>query len=100
MEIRYLISTHCLIMLYTCTKFGQSISKGFRDTDLDSRVDARVVANVDRHMDGHMNGRKTGSLYHAMPEAGMTKMGEKHGGLPIDLNNRFCRPNRQKVIAD
>ena len=46
--------------------------KGFRVTDLDSRVDARVVANVDRQT----NGQKTGSLYHAMPEAGATKMRE------------------------
>ena len=39
---------HCLIMLYT--KFSQSISNGFRVTDLNSRVDARVVANVDSQM--------------------------------------------------
>ena len=40
-------SAHRLIMLYICTKFCQSISKGFRVTDPDKRVDARVVANVD-----------------------------------------------------
>ena len=34
-------------MLYICTKFCKSISKGFRVTDPDGRVDARVVANVD-----------------------------------------------------
>ena len=34
-------------MLYVCIKFVQSISRGFRDTDPDSRVDAKVVANVD-----------------------------------------------------
>ena len=33
--------------LYFCTKFCQSISLGFRVTDLNIRVDARVVANVD-----------------------------------------------------
>ena len=46
-------------MLPICTKFYQSISKGFRVTDTylkkfqnftdpDSMVDARVVSNVDR----------------------------------------------------
>ena len=39
-------------------------------TDLNSKIDARVVANVD----GRINGWKTGSLYHAKPEAGVTKM--------------------------
>ena len=37
----------CLIMLFICTKFCQSISKGFRVTDLDNKVDAWMVANVD-----------------------------------------------------
>ena len=59
-------------MLYICTKFGRSISKGFKDTDPDSRVDARVVANVDGWTCGHTKGQKTGSLYRAMPEAGAT----------------------------
>ena len=35
------------MILYTCTKFCESISKGFRITDLNSRVNARVVATVD-----------------------------------------------------
>ena len=35
--------------------------------DLNSRVHARVVANVDRQM---YEWSETGSLYHAMPEAG------------------------------
>ena len=38
-------------MLYICTKFCESISKGFRVTDLNIRVKARVVANVDAQMD-------------------------------------------------
>ena len=46
-------------MLHICTKICQSISKGFRDTDLDSRVDTRVVANID----GRTNVCKTRSLY-------------------------------------
>ena len=58
-----------LIMHYICTRFCKSIAKGFRVTDLNIRVDARVVTIVD----GRTNGRKTGSLYHAMPEAGATK---------------------------
>ena len=41
------LSAHPLMMLYICTKFGASISKGFRVTDLNSRVNIRVVANVD-----------------------------------------------------
>ena len=61
-------------MLYICTKFCQSISKCFMDTDLDRRVDPRVVANVDGWMGGCMNGWKTGSLYRPMPEAGATKL--------------------------
>ena len=56
-------------MLYICTKFGQSISKDFRVTDLDSRVDTRVVVNVDRCT----NRWKTRSKDSAMPEAGETK---------------------------
>ena len=67
----YLFCTHRLIMLYTCTKIHQSISKGFRVTDPDSRADARVVANG--CTDRCTNGRKTGSLYSTMPEAGTTK---------------------------
>ena len=39
-----------------------------------SRVDTRVVANVYRLADGQTNGWKTGSLYHTMPKAGVTKM--------------------------
>ena len=35
------------MMLYICTKFCESISKGFRVTDLNSSVNAKVVANVD-----------------------------------------------------
>ena len=64
-------------MFYICTKFYRSSSKDFRVTDLNSRVDARVVANVDGWMYGRtygwMNRLKTGTLYHAMPEAGATK---------------------------
>ena len=56
-------------MLYICTKFCQSISKGFRVTDLNIRIDARVAANVDTRT----NRRKIGSLYRVMPEAGATK---------------------------
>ena len=33
--------------VYMCTMFCQSISLGFRVTDLNIKVDARVVANVD-----------------------------------------------------
>ena len=40
--------------------FCQTISKGFRVTDLDSRVDARVVANADGRTDGCMVGRTDG----------------------------------------
>ena len=42
-----------------------------------------MVANIDDQMVGHKEGWKTGSLYHAMPEAGVTKMVEKYGGVPI-----------------
>ena len=38
---------HRLVILDMCAKCCQSISKGFRVTDLNSRGDARVVANVD-----------------------------------------------------
>ena len=34
-------------MLYICTKFCQSISKGFRVIDLNARIDPRVVANLE-----------------------------------------------------
>ena len=61
-------------MLYICTKFCQSISKGFRVTDPNSRVKARVVANV---KNGRTNGQKIGSLHRAMPEAGTTKISDK-----------------------
>ena len=54
-------------MLYICTKFCQSTSKGFRVTDLNSRINARVVVNVDLQKYGRMNGRKMGFLYLAMP---------------------------------
>ena len=55
-------------MLYIYTKFCQTISKGFRVTDPNTRVDARVVANVDVRTKGW----KAGSLYRAMPQAGAT----------------------------
>ena len=41
------LSTLPDIMLYVCTNICQSISSGFRVTDLNSGFDARVVANVD-----------------------------------------------------
>ena len=41
------LSTYPLMMLYICTKFCESISKGFRVTDLNSRVNTMVAANVD-----------------------------------------------------
>ena len=56
-EFRYLFCRHFLIMLYICTKFCQSISKGFRITDPDSRVDAKVVANVTK---GHNSVKSVG----------------------------------------
>ena len=59
------LSTHPLMMLYICTKVCESVSKGFRDTGLNSRVNVRVVANVDAD--------KTRSLYRAMRETGATK---------------------------
>ena len=68
MELRYLFCAHRLIMLYICTKFCHSITKGFRVTDLEFKVDARVVANVYGRMDIQTNGQKTGSLCRAMPE--------------------------------
>ena len=44
------------MMLYICTKFCGSISKGFRVTDLNSTLNARVVANVDAgRTHGHMH---------------------------------------------
>ena len=54
--------------LYICTKFCESISKGFTVTDLNSRVNARVVTNVDArwtdiHTDTCRNKGKTGSLH-------------------------------------
>ena len=53
------LSAHPLMMLYTCTKFCESISKGFRVTDLNSMVNARVVANDDAgRTDTRTNGRK------------------------------------------
>ena len=77
------LSAHPLIMLYICTKFYASISNGFRVTDLKSRVNARVAANVDNgqtegHTDTRMNGWKTGSLYRAMPKAGVTTKSQDH----------------------
>ena len=58
------LSAHPLMMLYICTKFCESISKGFSVTDLSSRVNARVVANVDaRWKDTRRNRQKTGSLH-------------------------------------
>ena len=44
MELRYLFSADNLMMLYICTKFCESISKGIRVIDLYIRVDDRVVA--------------------------------------------------------
>ena len=39
-------------------------------------------------MDGHTDGRKTGSLYRAMPEAGMTKSGRRNESmLPDRVSN-------------
>ena len=49
-----MICAHRLIMLYIYTKFCQSISKGFRVTDPESRVDARVVTIVDGQMYGRI----------------------------------------------
>ena len=68
MELRYLFCAHRLIMLYICTKFCHSVTKGSRVTDLEFKVNARVVADVDGHMDIQTNGRKTGSLCRAIPE--------------------------------
>ena len=42
-------------MLYMHSTFCQSILKGFRVTDQNSRVDARVVANVDGWMNKLMD---------------------------------------------
>ena len=47
-------------MLCFYAKFGQRISKGFRDIDLDSRVDARVIANVDGRTYGQTDVRMDG----------------------------------------
>ena len=52
-----LFCPYCLIVFYICTKFCQSISLGFRVTDLNSRVDARVVANVDGRTYGQTYGK-------------------------------------------
>ena len=41
------LSINPLMMLYICTKFCESISNGFRVTDLNSRVNTMVAANVD-----------------------------------------------------
>ena len=41
------LSSHPLMALYICTKFCESISKGFRVTDLNGRVKAKVLAYVD-----------------------------------------------------
>ena len=75
-------------MLYICAKFCQSISYGFRVTDLNSRVNARVVTNVDGQTDAQTdvctNGQKTGSLYSARPKADATK---KKGNVPPAVNS-------------
>ena len=44
---RKLFSANCLIILLIFAKCCQSISKGFRVTDLNSMVDARAGVNVD-----------------------------------------------------
>ena len=47
MPFRHFMAKLVLVILDMCAKCCQSISKGFRVTDLNSRGDARVVANVD-----------------------------------------------------
>ena len=54
MELWYLFCPHRLIEFNICTKFCQSISQGFRVTDLNTMVNARVVANVDGQTYGRM----------------------------------------------
>ena len=54
-----------LAILYICAKFCQSISKGFRVTDLTSGVNARVFANVDVRTDGKQDPYIIPCLRHA-----------------------------------
>ena len=54
-------------MLYICTKFCQSISKGFRVMDLNSRVDARVVANGEERTYGWTYDRTHKRLENRIP---------------------------------
>ena len=70
-------------MLYMCTKFQENISEGFKETELNITVDARVVANID----GRTNKRteKPGSLYRAMPEAGVTKKSKQRPPAPTAI---------------
>ena len=56
-KLRYLLSSHCLIMLYICTNFCVSISKGFRVKDSNIRVNAGVVTNVDGWTDERTENR-------------------------------------------
>ena len=58
--LAFLFCAYCLIILYVYAKFGQSISKDFRDTGLNSRVDARVIANVDGRTYGWTDVRMDG----------------------------------------
>ena len=55
MELQYLSFANPLIKLYISAKFCESISKGLRVTDLNSRVDARVVANIDGRTNSQMH---------------------------------------------
>ena len=65
------------MMLNISTNVYKIILAGFRVTAPNIRANARVDANVDdwtdRLMHTKFNRQKTGFLYHAMPEAGITK---------------------------
>ena len=53
-ELRYFFCAHCLIVFYICIKFCQSISKGFRVTDPDSRS---MIGWSQMLTDGHTDKR-------------------------------------------
>ena len=94
-EVRYLFCAHCLIILYICTKFCQSISKGFRVTGPDSRIDARVVTNVDGRTDVRTDERPENRIpisRHALGRCDRNKSVLALANNRIMVGLRTCQP--------
>ena len=57
MQFLFLVSAHCLIMLYICDKIHENISMGFRVTEWTQKHDRQTDGWTDIWMDRQMDGQ-------------------------------------------